>query len=137
MIEKYGTVEMKDWGKDHWSTFAYVECRCVDHKGKLNFKHIRCNAGFHPELPPEKIYALGEWHDKHSTKLKGDEQIRGHDDWDCMEDLQAAGFIRIVSMADLQVEMTDVGWEVSKHLRKHKAAGGVFANFRVQIQLQS
>ena len=135
MIEKYGTVEMKDWSKDHWSTFTYVECRCVDYKGELNFKHIRCNEGFHLELPLAKIYALGEWHDKYSTRIKGGEQIRGHDDWDCMEDLQAAGFMKIVSMPDLKVEMTDVGWEVLKHLRKHKAAGGVFSSFQVQIKL--
>lgn len=134
MIEKYGTVEMELWSKDHWSMFAYVECRCVDYKGVLNCKHIRCNEAYHT-ICSEKTYVQGKWHDKHSTRIKGDEQIRGHDDWDCIEDLQTAGFIRIVRMADLQVEMTDVGWEVSKHLRKHKADGGVFSNFRVRIQV--
>jgi len=26
MIEKYGTVEMKDWGKDHWCMLVVYAC---------------------------------------------------------------------------------------------------------------
>jgi len=134
MIEKYGTVEMKDWGKDHWSMFAYVECRCVDYKGKLDYKHIRCNGAYHPEIPPEKIYAIGKWHDKYSTRIRGGEQIRGHDDWDCAVDLQTAGLIKIVSMADFQIKMTEPGWVALVLLRKHKASGGVFGNFQYNLE---
>lgn len=133
MIEKYGTVKMEDWGKDHWSTLAYIECRCVDRKGILDYKHIRCNDVDHPELPPEKIYMLGEWHDKYSTRIKDGKQIRGHDDWDCVEDLQAAGLIEIVSMADFQIKMTELGWKITNLLRKHKAAGGIFSNFSANV----
>lgn len=137
MIEKYGTVEMKDWGKDHWSMFAYIECRCVDFDGVLDYKHIRGNETFHPEIPPEQwrtfYRSYTRWLDKYSTRIKGGEQIRGHDDWDCAEDLQAAGLIKIVSMAHFQIKITDLGWVAAVLLRKHKSTGGVFSNFRCNL----
>jgi len=77
---------------------------------------------------------LGRWHDKYSTRIKDGEQIRGHDDWDCAEDLQAAGFIKIVSMADFQIEMAELGWKATNLLRKHKASGGVYANFQCNLE---
>lgn len=135
MIEKYGSVKMKDWCKDHWSMLAYIACRCVDYKGVLDRKHIRCNEAIHQEIPRgERLtfrhyYILSNWSDAHSTRIKGPEQIRGHDDWDCAVDLQTAGLIKIVSMDNFHVEMTDLGWEISKLLQKHKATGGVFADF--------
>lgn len=139
MIEKYGTVKMEDWRKDHWSMLAYIECRCVDFKGKLDYKHVRCNDEVHFVLLPENVNNLGvryrktEWHDRYSTRIRGSEQIRGHDDWDCVEDLQAAGLVKIVSMVDLQIEMTGLGWEMINLLRQHKAAGGIFSTFRASI----
>lgn len=143
MIEKYGTVEMKEWRKDHWSMLAYIACRCVDYKGVLKYTHIRCNEAIHPEMPPEKrththhFYILTDWSDAHSTRIKGGEQIRGHDDWDCSIDLQTAGLIKIVSMDNFHVEMTELGWEASKLLQKHKAAGGVFSSFRYNLKADS
>ena len=36
-------VPMVQWGKDHWSVFAYLECCAVDNKGIINNQHMRCN----------------------------------------------------------------------------------------------
>lgn len=142
MVEKYGTVEMKDWRKDHWSMLAYIECRCVDYKGVLESKYMRCNELRHPEMSLKDIdelrrrllnYVSIKWHDKYSTRISRGRTIRGHDDWDCAEDLQAAGLIEIVSMADFQLKMTELGWAASALLRKHKSGGGVFADFRFNL----
>lgn len=43
-------VPVAAWGKDHWSTLAYVETRTVDHKGLLDHDHMRCSPGLHPML---------------------------------------------------------------------------------------
>ena len=42
---------MKQWGRDHWSTFAYIEGICVDYPdkiGKPDHRKIQCNANRHP-----------------------------------------------------------------------------------------
>lgn len=42
---------MAAWGRDHWSTLAFIETLCVDHHGGLSDKHrrnMRCNPERHP-----------------------------------------------------------------------------------------
>ena len=35
------SITVDEFGKDHWSLFAYIETRCVDHKGVLDLAHMR------------------------------------------------------------------------------------------------
>lgn len=67
--------------------------------------------------------------DSYSTRLRNWEWAIGHDDWDCLEDLEAAGFVWIISLINGFVRMTDLGAEVVQKLRNHKHNGGVFGNF--------
>ena len=60
-------VPMDRWGKDHWSTFMYVETRCVDHGGKLNHSHMREDGIQHP------------------TCLSNGDTIPYHSDWNCVK----------------------------------------------------
>lgn len=137
---------VEKFGKDHWSTFAYVETCCVDGKegvGQLERQRMRCNPERHPLLHTSP----GGWRDAYSTRLAGffdfadrnDPEkaieaglmLRGHDDWDCLDDLEAAGLIEVQSLANGFVTMTEKGMEVAGELRTHKAAGGHFAGFRL------
>jgi hypothetical protein len=113
-------VPMEQWGKDHWSTFAYVECRTVDHSGRLASQHLRQDG------------------DRYPSRLKSF-NLKGHDDLDCLNDavaastrrmsvmLEAWGFNREVS--NWVMALTPEGRRVAAQLRAHKADGGNFASF--------
>jgi hypothetical protein len=135
------------FGKDHWSMLAYVESCCVDGAkgiGQLDRRRVRCNGNTHPLLNANATVA---WKDEYSTRLAGffdfehradpaqasaaGLQILGHDDWDCLDDLEAAGFVEILTLANAAVRMTDEGNRVAGLLRTHKANGGQFAQFRL------
>lgn len=126
------TILVKYFGKDHWSLLAYIETRCVDFDGVLDRRHLRCN---NSHLLHSHI---GGWDDKYSTRLntlasKTRVMAIGHDDHDCLEDLENAGFIKIISNANLLVKMTELGLNISSKIRAHKASGGNFAKFELKL----
>lgn len=137
---------VEQFGKDHWSTLAYVESCCVDGKdgiGALDRRRMRCNASRHPLLDANGL----PWNDVHSTRLSGffdfadrndtakagsaGVMLIGHDDWDCLDDLEAAGYVEILTLANSAVRLTEEGMRVSGLLRAHKARGGQFAQFKM------
>lgn len=138
---------VEKFGKDHWSLLAYVARCCVDGtggQGQLRRDRMRCNPQTHRMVAGP--YSHGDlWVQRHSTRLAGffespdrndpekaiaaGLQLRDHDDWDCLDDLQAAGFIEVRSVISGYVTMTDKGGEVADKLRAHKAGGGLFAYF--------
>jgi hypothetical protein len=94
------------FGNDHWSTFAYVETRAVDHKGLLDHDHMRCHAGRHPVMLQAKrrISAGSADGSPYPTRIKasatpdpdgryGVTEVPDHDDYDCLDDLIAAGLL--------------------------------------------
>lgn len=105
-------VPMERFGKDHWSTFAYLECRAVDNRGMLDHRHMRCHGGRHP-LFLDAYYAGRSCSDAglpardgrdYATRLKGardesgrfgSEELVDHDDYDCIGNLVAGGFVSI------------------------------------------
>ena len=99
-------VPMALFGTDHWSTFAYVETRAVDHKGLLDHDHMRCHAGRHPVMLHAKRRVSGASADasRYPTRIKasatpdahgryGVTEVPDHDDYDCLDDLIAAGLL--------------------------------------------
>lgn len=131
-------VPVSSWSKDHWSLLAYVETRVVDHNGKLNIQQLRCNPARHPLNQHN-----GGWRLEYSSRLMGyfdaklsaeesiakNLQVSGHDDWDCLNDFEAAGYLEVISLVNGFVSLTEKGHEVAARLRVHKAAGGMFATF--------
>lgn len=124
---------MELWGKDHWSTLGYLECRAVDNKGFIKNDHMRCNPRIHREFAH-----AGSFMGKSSpTRLKNGE-MEQHDDWSCVEDMVAGGLIVMYwkPISDepfgcnvARVLFTDKGLTVVQSLRRHKMAGGTFSNF--------
>lgn len=100
-------VPVRSWGKDHWTTFAYVETRWVDHRGMLSHDQMRCDRQRHPAFYSAKRRAIAMGTDadgaRYPTRLKtetpGDNdrwgvvQLPGHDDYDCLNDAIQAGLI--------------------------------------------
>ena len=139
-VEAAAPVPMADFGKDHWSLLGYVQTRCADSfhpqgVGELDKKHLRCNAARHP-IHATFIMSHREraWKPEYGTRLHGDgrdgsRQLPDHDDWDCLDDLEAAGLLEVISTANGFVKLTDAGLDMAAALVKHKASGGWFSNF--------
>jgi hypothetical protein len=135
-------IPIEKWGKDHWSTFAYIETRAVDHHGYLDNRqmqprntHYPCRLkGYDPEKPETFVV--------------------GHGDWGCLEDMVAEGLVAPgpealpqsatgrIPWSDVttkrpahtnQVRLTEKGIAIAGQLRGHKARGGNFATFEPDL----
>lgn len=123
-------IKISDFGKDHWSILAYIETLCVDSVqgiGIIDKAKMRTDIKRHLLLCGDS-YGNKDGY-KYPTRLKGGKELFDHDDWDCLEDLEEAGFVVVASLINGFVKMTDLGWKVASALRKHKANGGKFADF--------
>lgn len=135
------SVPVEQWGKDHWSCLAFIEYLCVDYHGRLDDKRrrsLRCNPRTHPGYSLNFSYVL--WKPEYGSRLKGywrpdksvDEsrRILDHDDWDCIEDFEAAGVLTTEGSGLNPVfKLTRLGLALAAALRAHKANGGHFATF--------
>lgn len=117
-------VPREKWGKDHWSTFAYLETRCVDYKGELDRQHLRIDPDLHPGLAHR-----GSMGKKYPTRLKDGEEVQNHDDMSCLDDIEQQGLIIAIGTGMHLYSITDKGSEIARQLRKHKSNGGSFATF--------
>jgi len=104
------SVLMARWGKDHWTTFAYIETRWVDHRGMLDHDRMRCDRRRHPVLYSAKRRVIAFSTDadaaRYPTRLKtekpdgdgrwGVAELAGHDDYDCLNDAITAGLIAAI-----------------------------------------
>lgn len=139
------SINIERFGKDHWSLLSYVEYICVNGckgVGCIQRNKMRCNTSKHPLL------STGiDWRDSYSTRLSGffeypfnadlekscatGFQVLGHDDWDCLDDLNDAGLIEIISLTNCFVKMTEKGLDVSSKLTYHRTKGGNLSNFKI------
>jgi hypothetical protein len=141
-------IPMALWGKDHWSTLAYIETVMVDCGGfqigrdarmKSNRRNYRVmseqcpkpkRVGSHPGLA---IVMRPE----HATRLNDGSIIDTHDDWCCIQDMAEAGLLSVPQdhiEPGVVIHFSELGREVANKLREHKAAGGQFAAFRFEKQ---
>jgi hypothetical protein len=136
-------IPIEQWGKDHWSTFAYIETRTVDGKGLVDNQRMRCNPRLHRELANISPFSRVVDGSGSPTRLKNGEEQYCHDDWSCVEDMVKAGLVtaefrikyfdRVFGGNIVRVKLTEKGLEVAAALRAHKANGGNFSNFEIEI----
>lgn len=138
MEQKFKPCEMKHipiskWGKDHWSTLAYLETLAVD-SGKKGLAipvnaRMRTNEIRHPHLLGESFSTTALYGSKYPTRLKEGE-VEGHDDWDCVDDAIEEGLIEDVGTGlNRAYKFTKLGKEVMAKLRQFKMDGGNFWGF--------
>ena len=135
-------VPVERFGKDHWSLLAYVETRCVDsatNTGQLDPLRVRCNPKRHPLMAVSRGFEPRRWEPSYGSRLRATRtgrvpQLKTHDDWDCLDDLETAGLVEVLSLVNGFVRMTPSGLKVAAALRAHKAEGGVFATFRWPVR---
>lgn len=128
---------MSRFGKDHWSTFAYIETRIVDYKGLPDPQHLRVDCTRHPGIKGSTLMGTKIDGAKFPTRLrllpdqKGRlEEIPDHDDIDCLDDLEEAGLLKnIGSGINMLFVLTSLGTKVASQLRAHKGKGGNFCEF--------
>lgn len=126
-------VPMRLFGRDHWSTFAYAETCAVDGGGLLDRRRMRCDRRRHPQFShlPIEVEMLGG---HYPTRLSDGSNLSCHDDWDCLDDLEAAGLIEQKGTGLHRViAVTDLGWRVARQLREYRAtcrtSGSAWATF--------
>lgn len=147
-----GYVELAEFGQDHWSTLAYAETVMMDHagfqvgfdgsmrQGRRNYRIMKEQCS----RPKRNRPSMGVVMDvKYSTRLRNDEQVAGHDDWHCIQDMISAELMGVVDGSkpngvDVSVDrmepgvtltLTPRGWDIAQQLRRHKAAGGRWKDF--------
>jgi hypothetical protein len=121
------SIPVEAFGHDHWSTFGYIETRIVDYGGIPRKEHLRCIHERHPFF----AHSGGDA-SRYPTRLRGDQVKRHHDDWDCLDDIEAAGFIENVGTGLYRVyRLTQLGKNLAAKLRAHKADGGKWSEFFV------
>lgn len=110
-------ISIDRFGKDHWSTFAYVETRVVDYGGRLSVDHMRCDTDIHPQFANSANRANPN--KKYPTRLR-DGIAAHHDDWSCVDDLEAAGLLEQKGTGmNPVIVLTDTGRRVVSQLRTH------------------
>lgn len=122
------SVPMEKWGKDHWTTFAYLETCAVDDGGQIDHERMRCDKDRHPGLA--NMACNSSYAKKYPTRLNDGTNVDNHDDWDCFEDLIAMGLVTWEGTGLYPfVKFTDNGLSLAARLRAHKAAGGLYSKF--------
>jgi hypothetical protein len=144
-------IPMAMWGKNHWSILAYIESVMIECAGfevgfdarmtqnRHNFRVLAMDAP-KPKRPgsyisPERSQVMKL---EYSTKLNNGQQVTGHDDWCCIQDMGSAGLISVEGNDDAPslflpghiMHLTPEGQKICAALRVHKQAGGMFGNFR-------
>lgn len=115
-------IKMEQFGKDHWSTFAYCETLAVDRKGVVDQIRMRLNGDDYPTRLKGFFVEGGK---KDESKV-----VYGHNDYDCIDDLEEAGLIQNIGTGTNPiVRLTDLGRKIAAQLREFKAQGGSFAYF--------
>lgn len=130
-------INIKQFGKDHWSLLAYVEYRVQNHGGNLDNKHLRC------KNPAISTTPLGQnfWKPEYGTRLFGywkddgttDEtkKLLDHDDHDCLDDLEKAGLVEEVgTMINPFAKITKEGVRVCGLMTIHKQDGKHYSTFK-------
>lgn len=129
--DRYVQIPVEMWGRDHWSTLAYIETRIVDYEGVPKPRHMRntCHHGI-----PVPAMGLDEG-EEYPTRLKGQGvrdfiKLYGHDDWSCCEDAVAEGLLIWNGTGINPVfELTELGRDACAKLRAFKSDGGMFHYF--------
>ena len=144
-------VPMARWGRDHWSTLAYLETRIVDHRGRIAHDHMRCHARRHPLMHAAKRRVLSVSGDgsAYPTRLR-DGELADHDDYDCLDDMIAVGFVTVTMppaprgtlvtgfveselMTRATYALTAAGVHICAQLRTHKGRGGNWRDFTPEL----
>ena len=126
-LATWTSVPLIAWGKDHWSTLAFLENMAVDNGGLVRVTHMRTHPSVHPKYDHD-----GEASERKAfpTRLRDGSELTCHDDWSCMEDMIDAGMMfALMRDRKVWVNFTPFGSDVVGALRAFKARGNLYSDF--------
>ncbi len=147
MTDQTEYIPIETWGKDHWSTLAYVETVMVECAGfqigldprmRTNRRHYRvlserCRSPKRPGGGARSSHSLAVvMRPEHGSRLKDGEVMEGHDDWMCLQDMAEAGFFTVGAgriEPAVVLKLSERGRQVVDALRQFKSEGGKYAAF--------
>lgn len=118
------------WGRDHWSTFAYV-CSCLFNRCELDTRRMRTDPVLHPGLGGvEPVFGRIVDGSVYPTRLRDGETASPHDDWSCLDDAEAAGLLANGGTGlHRAYRLTERGLAVHAELLAHLNDGGKVSAF--------
>lgn len=135
-------VPQEKWGRDHWSTLAYMETVMVekghfpvafDCRMRQNRRHFRIMPGKRTGLAERALAMCPEY----GSRLNDGRYIPGHDDWNCIQDMANEGLFATKGDSvepGKELRLSQKGQEIVAELRRHKMSGGTFSNFRIESE---
>lgn len=147
VYSKDDLLPMDVWGKNHWSTLAYIETVMVETGGfevgfdarmTQNRRHFRVMSEQNPKpIRPGRSISMSfakPMDPQYSTMLNNGQQVEGHDDWCCVQDFAASGLLTTSEFEPKDVlHLSEQGQAVCAALRVHKQKGGNFAEFKYAV----
>lgn len=134
-------IPVEFWGKDHYSTLAYIETVMVDCGGfevgvdprmrsnRRNFR-VLMDGNRKPRRPGSSRWQMAvAMEPKHSSYLKNGATSENHDDWCCVQDMVGAGLVTGDVEPGAVLHLSPLGQRFVVQLREFKATGGNFAEF--------
>lgn len=122
-------IPVADWGRDHWTTFAYLAHVIVNEQGQPNILKMRCDRDLHPVLAGSHVMRSQK---KYPTQLRrnpdGTRRLQeDHDDWSCCEDFAEVGLVEEIGTGTHPVyRFTELGWKLwfdfQRHIADHPGA---------------
>lgn len=125
------TISFDRFGRDHWGVLLLVEAECVNRSGKpwtIDNRRMRVHPNKAP-FHPQRYRGNDGYSDKYPTRLRDGTEVSGHDDWDCLEDLEAAGLLHIHSLVNGVVQITRKGQQVAAQARAWRSQGHGMVSF--------
>lgn len=117
------------WGRDHYSTLAYLGHVYHTHDGQIDRDKMRCKPSRRHMAGPTMamLIAVHPADERYPTTLQGGQTLDDHDDYDCAYDLVAGGMLIDVGTGmHPQFELTPKGLRVWSHLtRTRKTVGAM------------
>ena len=136
MTAALAPVPVARWGKDHWSTLAYVAACVEKHHGYLRVEKMRVHPRVHHRLAhPGVAVVMMAFGGVPPTHLADGTTLELHDDWSCVEDMVTAGLVtesegdNALAGKSPRFDLTDAGRALVVAVAGHRARGGTFATF--------
>lgn len=117
-------VPKEQFGRDHWSTFAYLAHCAIAREGEPDRDKMRTHPKNRHLMGRLNLMMAASRMTWSKTRLADGVELDEHDDWNCMFDLIDAGlFLAVGTGAHPLVQLTEDGYRMLKQVSEFRRAG--------------
>ena|SRR5258708_7728651 len=127
--DRSSRLPLSAFSEEHWTLLAYIDICCSGQAGRVEHRHLRTNSSIKEE---SALVIANNRETTGARKGKLDDsgtRAHSHDDWDRLADLEAVGFVELVSYATGLVHIFPGGLKAAAALRAHGERGESFKTF--------